>query len=161
MQGRLGDIYRQELMINGSFYTPVDEATLPPVIRRPKEHFILPQPRALVLILTGKMSNPMGTGYDHNWVLLTAPNPWSGCNCSRSSIRTDDGDLYQPGVQLYTANWIDREKGKEVKYSRRWSFALRATFAGINKPHFPSTILNGEVYENSCIHRFLTKSINR
>jgi len=67
----------------------------------------------------------------------------------------------QPGVQLYTANWINREKGKGGKvYNRRWSFCLETQhFAdAINKPHFPSIILNpGEVYKHTSVHKFSTK----
>jgi aldose 1-epimerase len=67
----------------------------------------------------------------------------------------------QPGVQLYTANWIDGEKGKGgKKYGRRWAFCLETQHFpdAIHKPHFPSTILNpGETYKHSCVHKFLTK----
>jgi aldose 1-epimerase len=67
----------------------------------------------------------------------------------------------QPGVQLYTANWIEREKGKMGNiYNRRWAFCLETQhFAdAINKPHFPTTILNpGEEYKHSCVHKFSVK----
>ncbi|MBN1107700.1 MAG: galactose-1-epimerase, partial [Bacteroidales bacterium] len=67
----------------------------------------------------------------------------------------------QPGLQLYTANWIDNEAGKGgKKYQRRWAFCLETQhFAdAVNKPHFPSTILNpGEEYRHSCLHRFSTR----
>jgi aldose 1-epimerase len=67
----------------------------------------------------------------------------------------------QPGVQLYTANWIDGEKGKGgKKYGRRWAFCLETQhFAdAINKPHFPSTILNpGKQYRHSCVYKFSVK----
>ena len=67
----------------------------------------------------------------------------------------------QPGLQLYTANWIDGEKGKGgKKYGRRWAFCLETQhFAdSVNKPHFPSTFLNpGETYMESCVYRFSTR----
>jgi len=67
----------------------------------------------------------------------------------------------QPGVQLYTANWIDGEKGKGgKKYGRRWAFALETQHFpdAINEPHFPSTILNpGEEYKHACVYKFSTK----
>jgi len=67
----------------------------------------------------------------------------------------------QPGVQLYTANWMDNEPGKGgKKYQKRWSFCLETQhFAdAVNKPHFPSIILNpGEEYRHSCVHRFGVK----
>jgi aldose 1-epimerase len=104
-----------------------------------------------------------GAGYDHNWVLkhrtgtlglaAVAYDPESG---RRMEVFTT-----QPGVQLYSANWIDNEKGKGgKKYQRRWAFCLETQhFAdAINKPHFPSTILNpGEEYKHSCIYKFGVK----
>ena len=67
----------------------------------------------------------------------------------------------QPGLQLYTANWIDAEKGKgEKTYGKRWAFCLETQhFAdAVNKPHFPSTILNpGEIYKHTCIYKFSVK----
>jgi aldose 1-epimerase len=66
----------------------------------------------------------------------------------------------QPGVQLYSANWINNEPGKGgKKYQKRWAFCLETQhFAdAINKPHFPSVILNpGEKYQHTCIHKFRT-----
>jgi aldose 1-epimerase len=64
-------------------------------------------------------------------------------------------------VQLYTANWIDGEKGKgDKKYGRRWAFCLETQhFAdAINKPHFPSTILNpGDDFNQTTVHKFSVK----
>jgi aldose 1-epimerase len=164
-----GDIYRQELMINGSFYTPVDESSLPTgEIRSVKGtpfDFTLPKSIGADIDKENEQIR-FGAGYDQNWVLrhrtgilglaATAHDPQSG--------RMMEIYTTQPGVQLYTANWIDQEKGKGGKiYGRRWSFCLETQhFAdAINKPHFPSAILHqGEVYEHCCIHRFSTKSLN-
>ena len=165
-----GDIYKQELMINGLFYTPVDENTLPTgEIRSVKGTlFDFTEPKGIgVDIDKDDEQIRFGSGYDHNWVLrhrtgtlglaVIAHDPQSG--------RVMEIFTTQPGVQLYTANWIDREKGKGGKiYGRRWSFCLETQhFAdAINTPHFPSTILKpGEVYKHSCLHRFLTKSLNQ
>ena len=104
-----------------------------------------------------------GAGYDHNWVLKhrTGTPGLAAVAHDPKSGRLMEVFTTQPGVQLYTANWIDNEKGKgDKKYQRRWAFCLETQhFAdAINKPHFPSTILNpGEEYKHSCIYKFSTK----
>jgi len=160
-----GSIYDHELMINAAFFTPADETSVPTgeilsVLGTPMD-------------FTGfrKIGDSIdedyqqlkfGAGYDQNWVLnnmtgtaglaATAYDPISG--------RVLDVFTTQPGVQLYTANWIDNEPGKGgKKYDRRWAFCLETQHFpdAINKPHFPSTILNpGEKYEHSCIYKFRT-----
>jgi aldose 1-epimerase len=161
-----GSIYDQELMINADFFTPTDETNVPtgeirPVRGTPMDF------TALRKIGDGIDAEDIqikyGYGYDHNWVLkhragtpgqaVVAYDPKSG--------RLMEVITTQPGVQLYTANWIDNEKGKGgKKYQRRWAFCLETQhFAdSINKPHFPSTILNpGEEYKHSCIYKFSTR----
>jgi aldose 1-epimerase len=161
-----GSIYDQELMINGDFFTPTDETNVPtgeihPVKGTPMDF------TSLHKIGDGIDKDDLqikyGAGYDHNWVLrhrtgilglaAVAHDPKSG--------RLMEVFTTQPGVQLYTANWIDNEKGKGgKKYQRRWSFCLETQHFpdAVNKPHFPSTILNpGEKYEHCCIYKFGTK----
>jgi aldose 1-epimerase len=161
-----GDVYNQELMINALFFTPVDQTSIPTgeirsVIGTPMD-FTKPVKIGRSIDLQDEQL-VFGAGYDHNWVLnhpagvmglaAVAHDPASG--------RMMEVHTTQPGVQLYTANWIDGEKGKGGKrYGRRWAFCLETQhFAdAINKPHFPSTVLHpGEVYEHSCLHRFLIK----
>ncbi len=161
-----GSIYDQELMINGSFFTPTDETSIPTgEIRSVKG-------TPLDFTVAKKIGRDIdkeddqlkfGAGYDQNWVLrhrtgilglaAVAHDPASG--------RVMEVYTTQPGVQLYTANWIDGEKGKGgKKYGRRWAFCLETQHFpdSINQPHFPSTILNpGEEYRHSCVHKFLTK----
>jgi aldose 1-epimerase len=68
----------------------------------------------------------------------------------------------QPGVQLYTGNWLDgSDKGKEGhSYGMRSALCLETqNFPDSpNKPHFPSTLLKtGEVYKQTCVHKFYVK----
>jgi aldose 1-epimerase len=161
-----GSIYEQELMINGAFYTPTDETSVPTgeirSVKGTPMDFTVPKKIGKDIDSDNEQLK-FGAGYDHNWVLrhrtgslglaAVAKDPQSG--------RVMEIYTTQPGVQLYTANWIDGEKGKGgKKYGRRWAFCLETQhFAdAVNKPHFPSTILNpGEEYRHSCIHRFLVQ----
>jgi aldose 1-epimerase len=161
-----GSVYDQKLMINADFFTPTDETNVPtgeirPVAGTPMD-FTAPR-KIGEAIDQDDIQLKYGAGYDHNWVLkhrsgtlglaAVAHDPVSG--------RIMEVLTTQPGVQLYSANWIDNEKGKGgKKYQRRWAFCLETQhFAdAINKPHFPSTILNpGEEYKHICMYKFSTK----
>jgi len=161
-----GDVYHQELMINGKFYTPVDESSLPTGEIRNVKGTTMDFRTFKKIGADIDQENEQikfGAGYDHNFVLdhrsgtmglaAVAHDPQSG--------RMMEVYTTQPGLQFYSANWIDAEKGKGSKiYRRRWAFCLETQhFAdAVNEPHFPTTLLNpGEAYKHSCVHRFLTK----
>ncbi len=161
-----GRVYDQELMIGGKFYTPTDETNIPTgeilSVKGTPLDFTSPKKIGQDIDKEDQQLK-FGAGYDHNWVLdhrtgtlglaATAHDPFSG--------RVMEVYTTQPGVQLYTANWIDGEKGKGgKKYGRRWAFCLETQHFpdAINKPHFPSTILNpGEEYKHACMYKFLVK----
>jgi aldose 1-epimerase len=100
-------------------------------------------------------------GYDHNFVLegggkgmeLAARvfDPGSG---RRIEVRTD-----QPGIQLYTGNFLD---GKltgvgGVNYGRHSAFCLETQHYpdSPNQPNFPSTVLrSGETFRSATIYEF-------
>jgi aldose 1-epimerase len=99
-------------------------------------------------------------GYDHCWVLREGEgvrfagslmHPQSG---RRMEVWTD-----QPGVQVYTGNFIDGSlPGKGgVAYERRAAVCLETQRFpdSPNQPGFPSCILRpGDVYQHSLIHKF-------
>jgi aldose 1-epimerase len=161
-----GSIYDQELMINGAFFTPTDETNIPTgeicSVKGTPMDFTVPR-KIGSAIDQNDIQLKYGAGYDHNWVLnhRTGKLGLAAAAHDPKSGRVMEVYTTQPGVQLYTANWIDNEKGKGgKKYQRRWAFCLETQhFAdAINKPHFPSTILNpGEEYKHSCIYKFSIK----
>jgi aldose 1-epimerase len=163
-----GEILGHELSINADKFTPVSDALIPtgelrPVAGTPMD-FTKPK-------LIGKNINDKydqldyGKGYDHNWVLnkkkagelslaATCYEPKSG--------RVMEVHTTQPGVQLYTANWLDgSDKGKEGKaYLMRSALCLETqNFPDSpNKPDFPSTLLRPDkTYKHSCIYKFYVK----
>lgn len=161
-----GSIYDQELMVNARYYTPVDDTSVPTGeilgVRNTPMDFTSPKKIGAEIDSDFEQIR-FGAGYDHNFV-LDHPAGVTGLAASAfdpSSGRVLEVYTTQPGLQLYTANWIDNEKGKGGKrYGRRWAFCLETQhFAdAVNKPHFPSTILNpGEEYRNSCIYKFSTR----
>ncbi len=161
-----GLIYDHELTINGLFYTPTDETNIPTgeILSVKDTPFDFTKPVQIgERIDSNHQQISYGAGYDHNWVL----NHQCGILGLAASVydpasgRTLEVYTTQPGLQLYTANWIDDEKGKGGKrYKRREAFCLETQHFpdSINKPHFPSVILYPEnEYDHSCIYKFGTK----
>ncbi len=106
-----------------------------------------------------------GGGYDHNYVLSEGQTDYRevGCMYSEDSgIRMDIlTDL--PGIQLYTANGLDNEPGKDgAVYKRRSAACFETQFwpDTINKPHFPGGILTeGETFTSRTTYKFSTEEL--
>ena len=100
-------------------------------------------------------------GYDHNWVLNKAEAELS--IAARVSDPTTGRVMEvltrEPGVQFYTANFLDGGlSGKEgAAYTRRCALCLETQHFpdSPNKPDFPSTVLRpGDLYDTTTIYRF-------
>ena len=100
----------------------------------------------------------LGNGYDHNFVLCRQPR-----SPMRLAARVTGGGLClecfttQPGLQLYTANYLDGTPGKGgASYGPRSAFCLE-TLAwpdAVQHPNFPSAGLSaGESYHNTTAYR--------
>jgi aldose 1-epimerase len=158
-----GDAMDHELKIQAKYYTPTDDTNIPTgeivTVKGTPMDFTVPK-KIGKDINSAHEQLKFGNGYDHNWVL---DHPANTLGLAATAYDSKSGRVMevfttQPGVQLYTANWMDNEPGKEGrKYQKRWSFCLETQhFADtINKPHFPSIILSpGDEYKHSCVHRF-------
>jgi len=102
-----------------------------------------------------------GSGYDHTFVL----NPKKGAKKPAATLheKTSGRKLEvftdQPGLQLYTANFLDGSlKGKSGKpYMKRSSLCLETQHFpdSPNQSRFPNTILRpGETYQTRTIYQF-------
>jgi aldose 1-epimerase len=103
-----------------------------------------------------KLSN----GYDHCWVLENGVGVWLAARVKDpKSGRVMELSTDQPGIQFYTANFLDGSSaGKRgVAYARRTAFCLETEgFPDApNQPAFPSCVLRpGETYTHNMIHKF-------
>lgn len=163
--GGKGDVLGHELMLKASRFTPVDETLIPTgelrgVIGTP---FDFRTPRAIgARIGEADEQLKLGGGYDHNFVLDREPGggeqlaarvyePTSG---REMEVRTSE-----PGVQLYTGNFLDGTitgKGGHV-YARRTGFCLETQHYpdSPNQKDFPTTILRpGEAYRSRTVYAF-------
>jgi aldose 1-epimerase len=162
-----GDIKRHQLMIAADYYTPSD-ATLIPTgeIRSVKGTALdFTRPAAIGARFVKLGGKPQG--YDHNFVLRgDVTHSGAIAPCARvvepKSGRVMEVFTTEPGVQLYTANWLDGSltgKGGTV-YGPHTGFCLETQHFpdSVNKPHFPNTILRpGQTYHQLTIHRFSTR----
>lgn len=102
-----------------------------------------------------------GLGYDHNYCInQNAPGELTlaAFVCDPESGRTMECWTTEPGVQFYTANYVDNVKGKNgAYYGKQESFCLETQHYpdSPNHPDFPSTELApGETYTQTCIYKF-------
>jgi aldose 1-epimerase len=159
-----GDILDHELTMRASAFTPVDSVMIPtgeirPVAGTP---FDFTSPHTIGERINDNYDQLiLGRGYDHNYVLdnkedvdVIAYDPQSG---RVLEVITD-----QPGMQLYTGNFLDGTKKGHggIAFNHRAGFCLESGHYpdSPTKPSFPTTIINpGETVKTQTIYRFSVK----
>ncbi len=157
-----GDILNHQMMINADRFTPTDAGAIPTGELRPVQGtpFDFRTPMKIgARINQNEEQLKLGKGYDHNFVLndRNAAQVYEETSGRVLSVWTTE-----PGVQLYTGNYLDGSlKGKGGKtYGPRSGFCLETQHFpdSPNKPNFPSAVLKkGEKRESTTIFRFSTK----
>lgn len=102
-----------------------------------------------------------GNGYDHNWVFCPErPDSLPVCFVYDTlSGRTLEVYTNEPGVQVYTGNFLDGTvTGKKgIVYKQRVGLCLETQHYpdSPNKPEWPSVVLRpGETYTSHCVYKF-------
>ncbi len=150
-----------ELFLAASRYTPVDETLIPTgelasVTDTPLD---FTKPRRLGARIEELIETPT-KGYDHNLVL----NGPGGRRLVAAQLRHPPSgrvmtmSTTEPGVQLYSGNFLFGQTGKQGKtYAQRSALCLEAQHFpdSVNQPQFPSTILRpGQVYRQTTEYAF-------
>ena len=157
-------VENHRLTLFADFYTPMDETSIPtgeiaPVDGTPMD-FRTPH------TVGERIDEPFqqltyGAGYDHCYVLRKreAGALTLAAQCTDpASGRCLEMYTTEPGVQLYTGNWLNGFAGAHgATFPARSALCLEAQHFpdSPNKGHFPSTVLRpGEIYRQTTVYRF-------
>lgn len=164
-----GDVLDHELKIFADQYLDMDKALVPTgkfldVVDGPLD-FITS--RAIrTRFETAALPGDWTPGYDHAYAL----QPRAALNLAAVVYEPRSGRVMEvrttyPGMQLYTGNDLDIVNGAGgCHFDRYGGLALEAQFFpdSVNKPEFPSTILEPNVrYEHTTAHRFSVSTKER
>jgi aldose 1-epimerase len=159
---RGGSVLDHELMLNAASITPTDETLIPtgkiqPVKGTPFD-FTEFKPIGKDIDKVG--GNP--SGYDVNYVINRQDGPGLPLAAKVRHPKTGRTlEIYttEPGVQLYTGNFLDGTiTGKGgVAYQKHFGFCLETQHFpdSPNHPDFPTTILKpGQTFQSKTVYRF-------
>jgi aldose 1-epimerase len=162
-----GDVLGHELQLRAGRYTPAKAGLIPtgeivPVSGTP---FDFTRPHLLgERIGATHPQLQLAHGYDHNFVLDSTDGSLALAAIARepSSGRVLEVFTTEPGVQLYTANWMNDPRGGKAHraYVLHGGFCLETQHFpdSINQPTFPSTVLRpGKTFRSTTVYRFSTK----
>ena len=161
-----GDVLGHLIQVSASRYTPVDKSMIPTgqvagvVAGTPYDLRRLTRVGARI----GLVSGGGAVGYDLNYAVDQGSSPSSALTQQVAFVRDPASgrafELWanQPGVQLYTSNWLKDEKGKGGKVYQKYGALCLETQAfpdAVNHPNFPSEIVRpGGVYRHDMLFKF-------
>ncbi len=162
------DILGHEISIAADRFTPVDKGMIPTGEARDVAETPMDFRTAVAIgarIEDDEEQLRMGGGYDHNWILNSADSALSPAARVHepTSGRVMEVLTTEPGVQFYTANFLDGSlSGKKGKtYGRRSALCLETQHFpdSPNRPEFPTTILRpDEEFASTTVYRFSVAS---
>jgi aldose 1-epimerase len=164
-----GDVYSQLLWINANSYTPIDATLIPtgaidPVAGTPLD-FTRPTPIG-ARIRDSFQQLLYAQGYDFNYV-LNRPSPTDhSLMLAASAYDPASGrilDVYttEPGIQLYTGNFLDGtlvgKRGRTYRQGDAFTLETQHYPDSPHHPNFPATVLRpGQEFTSTTIYRFST-----
>lgn len=161
-----GDILGHKVMINADKFTAADKYSLPTgeirdVKGTPMDFTTLSTVGKN--IESGYDQIVFGNGYDHNWIL----NSHGNLSEKAAEVYDDKSgrvmEVYttNPGVQFYTANFVNGVIGKVgASYGKRNALCLETQYFpnSLKNKHFASPILRaGQEYKHTTIYKFRTQ----
>lgn len=158
-----GDVLDTLLRLDASHFTPIDERMLPTGEIRPVAGTALDFTQAKPIRDGALADDPqvrIAGGVDHNFVIdgeAGTLREAAVAYCPKTDIRmtclTD-----QPGVQVYTGNFLDEAEGKQgVRWQKHYGFCLETQHYpdSVHQPSFPSVVLRpGETFDSRTQYAF-------
>uniref|UniRef100_A0A8C5EFJ3 Aldose 1-epimerase n=1 Tax=Gouania willdenowi TaxID=441366 RepID=A0A8C5EFJ3_GOUWI len=157
------DIYDHKVFINAQNYLPVDETAIPTGEIRAVDG--TPFDLKSQVEIGSQLKKIAGPGFDHNFCLSAPADDWTERFAARvfhpASGRVMEVFTSQPGVQFYTANFLDGSiKGKMgARYGKHSAFCLETQNwpDAVNQNTFPDCLLHpGDVYHHITRYVFST-----
>lgn len=156
-----GDVLSDEIQIFGSHFTPTDEYLIPTgkivSVKGTPYDFLKPH-------IIGSRINQLllHNGYDLNYVLDGGKNMKSAARVyNKKSGRVMELSTNEPGLQFYTANYVQNVTGKGgYVYQPHAALCLESQGFpdSVNHPNFPSQIVRpGKTYKHNMVFTFSTK----
>ena len=159
-----GDVLDHDLVVNAQAYTPVGEGLIPtgevaPVAGTPLDFRM--RTRIGLRIDSDHAQLRYAGGYDHNYV-LDGPSGQlrtAALVTEPETGRTLEVATTEPGLQLYTGNFLDGTTASKSggRYMRRGGLCLEPQHFpdSPNQRHFPDTILRpGKTFASRTVLRF-------
>jgi len=154
------------LQLNANQYTPCDDTLIPTgeIADVAGTDLDFREPTAVGDRIENLTATP-SLGYDHNFVLN---QPESGQETRMAAVLFEPKsgrrlriDTTEPGVQFYSGNFLNGQKGKGGKpYAHRSALCLETQHYpdSVHHENFPTTILQpGETFESTTIYSFSTE----
>lgn len=156
-----GEVLGQKVWIDADTFTPSDEETVPTGVILPVEG--TPMDFRLMKTLGRDIEEDyidlkFGRGYDRNYVLNG-----EGFRKAAEMLAEESGirmEVYTdlPGMQLYTANYVEDETGKGgARYHWRHGVCFETQYFpdAVNKPQFQSPVVKaGDAYDTTTTFKF-------
>ncbi|XP_071337742.1 galactose mutarotase isoform X2 [Trachinotus anak] len=157
------DIYDHQVSISAQSYLPVDDTSIPTGEIRAVEGtpFDLRKP----VLIGPQLKEVPCLGFDHNFCLSSPGDSWTERQAARvyhpASGRVLEVSTSQPGVQFYTANFLDGSMAGKggARYGKHSSFCLETQNwpDAVNQVAFPDCLLRpGENYQHVTRFTFTT-----
>lgn len=162
-----GGIRNHQVAIYADKFTPIDAGQIPTGELRRVDGTPMDfrEPTAIGARIDSENEQiQLGHGFDHNWVLNKNEKELSIAARVFDPVSGRVMEVFtrEPGIQFYTANFLDGSlQGKAGKsYGRRCAYCLETQHFpdSPNKPEYPTTLLlpNG-IYETTTEYHFLTE----
>ena len=160
-------VYDHELTILASNYLPTDDTAIP--YGKPESVIGTPFDFTTLHEIGERIDEDVeqirfGKGYDHTFVLDKKDNECAVavlCHSPKTGIEMEISTT-EPGVQLYTGNWMtgnfEGKHGKRYPARSAVCFETQHFPDSVNRPEYPSVVLNvGETFKSKTEHAFRIK----
>ena len=157
-------IYDHQVTINADYYLPTDDTSIPfgPPEKVENTPMDFRTPHAIGERIGDKFEQLIfGNGYDHTYIINKQPGELVfavRCLSPKTGIVMDVFTT-EPGVQMYTGNWLSGDY--PGKYGHRYPQRSAVCFEtqhypdSPNKPDYPTTVLRpGEEFTSQTVYKF-------